>query len=289
MLELAQRICSWAQPPSAWLGGRTGWHELEPDLADSTGVRALKLKGLGQPPWDGPARPPADLFYDRWPGQPPDLHFGIGADLEFRLLPGDPAPVGGLFLVGAEREFDCASKLRASNVPSVAPIAVFEYEGRSSALENERRPLGISVTGSPVSTRGRCSAVLDLDTIESHDEVVRLATRLDVNLTGYSSQSRLLLLGEIYRRFGETLRAFSTTGWYRYSGHPGNIVIDEGGSAVLVDLDSCRECAPDRPDIAALEAVRDGMSALYNLACSFFTASSLDQIDDESLVANEPF
>jgi hypothetical protein len=96
-------------------------------------------------------------------------------------------------------------------------------------------------------------------------------------------------LAEVYRRLGTTLRAFSAAGWFRYSSHPANVVVGPTGQVILVDLDSCRKADPSRPDLWSLEAVRDGMSALYNLACSFFRPGTLDALTDDELAAREPF
>jgi hypothetical protein len=96
------------------------------------------------------------------------------------------------------------------------------------------------------------------------------------------------MVGAIYCRFGETLRRFAGAGWYRYSGHLGNLVVDDHGNVVLVDVDSSRPMDPATPDRSALEAVRDGMSALYNLACSFFRPGVLRDVADDELLLHEP-
>jgi len=262
------------------------------DVACRTGIRALKFKGLGQAPRAGdPARLPADEAYDRWPGQPPDPHFGIGEDKEFRLLLGDPAPVGGLRIVGAHREFDCARDLAASAVPSVHPILVAQYDGLVFDDGAEATPLGVAVTGSPVEHIHRASICVPSpgDTTIETRERTRLAAALSLDVDPRGSTSPLILLAAVYRSFGLSLAGFSSTGWYRYSGHPGNLVVDDDGRVLLVDLDSSRPCDPNRPDLIQLEAARDGMSALYNLACTFFLPHALDSILDGDLLENEPF
>lgn len=292
LLEEASSVCRWIRPPATWAGDRCGWDRTPPDVAGRTGIRALKFKGLGQAPRAGaPARLPSDEVFDRWPGQPPDPHFGIGADTEFRLLLGDPAPIGGLRLVGAHREYACARDLVASAVPSVHPILVAQYDGQLFDDGAGASPLGVAVTGSPVEHIHRASICIPAPgdtTIETHERS-RVATALAVDVDPLESKSPLLLLAAVYRAFGASLAGFSAAGWYRYSGHPGNLVVDDDGRVLLVDLDSSRPADPNRPDLMQLEAARDGMSALYNLACTFFLPHTLDSILDDDLLENEPF
>jgi hypothetical protein len=292
--QLVLDLCSWRRPPQLWSGGRAGWHPLPVRITAETGIAALKLKGLGQAPAHGRrASPPGTEAYDRWPGQAPDPHLGIRADGELCLLPGDPAPVGGLLLDGARREHRAAVALRKAGVPVVAPVAVVAYEAMRYPTGTGARQLGVSITGSPVAGTARCSVALASSWLSAPVRSVEraaLARRLRLGDEHRDSgRGRLAMLAATYRAFGETLGAFSRAGWYRYSGHPDNIVIDERGQAVLVDLDSCREADPSRPDLHAMQAVRDGMSALYNLACSFFRGAALNDPDDAELLEYEPF
>jgi hypothetical protein len=293
ILDLCSRLCSWTEAPATWCGGRAAWHPLEGALAGGAGGAALKLKGLGVAPSGGePARLPDTIAYDRWPGQEADPHFGIGADREFALVEGDPAPLGGLTLVNALREFDCATALAAHRVPAVRAVTVYEYSGQAMRHGTVCLPLGVSITASPLAGPARCSVALPGlgDDAAGHDELRRLASALELGTIEETSVAdRLRVLGAVYRGFGTTLRAFAAAGWFRYSGHPDNVVVDDAGDVVLVDLDSCRAMEPARMDVAALEAVRDGMSALYNLACSFFRPLVLAAACDEDLIAHEPF
>jgi len=285
LIERIESACRWVVPPPAWAGGRAGWIELTGGTYD---FAALKLKGLGRAPWlDGFAQLPADVLYDRWPGQAPDPHFGIDANHEFVLLNGDPAPIGGLTLTSALREFTCAEELRHAGVPAAVPVAVYEYVGRSIDLGGREEPLAVSITGSPVATALRCGALVPGAvpfTQEVAAERARVARAL--NCSG-ATTDQLTVVSQCYHQFGVTLRVFTDAGWYRYSGHPDNLVIDDHGQAVLIDLDSCRT-TPD-PARLALEGVRDGMSALYNLACTFFQPAVMDEVCDDELQAYEPF
>lgn len=255
---------------------------------------ALKLKGLGVAPGpDRPAELPSSLPYDRWPGQTPDPHFGIRDDLEFTLLGGDAAPVGGLVLTNAIREFDCAAGLTAAQIPTVGPVAVLRYDGRFfRRAGNRSEPLGVSITASPVAGSERCGLLLPGlgNDPAAEREILRVAGALDIRQCDPTRvEDRLRLIGAVYRGFGVTLRAFSRAGWHRYSGHPDNLVVGDDGAVHLVDLDSCRRVMPGRDDLVALQGIRDGMSALYNLACSFFRSSVRDAVRDEQLVEHEPF
>ena len=293
VLELCSRLCAWTEAPATWCGGRAAWHPLDGALAVGAGGAALKLKGLGVAPSGGEAaRLPDATAYDRWPGQEPDPHFGIGADQEFRLVEGDPAPLGGLTLVNALREFDCATALAAHRVPAVRAVTVYEYSGQAMRHGTARLPLGVSITASALAGPARCSVALPGlgDDAAGHDELRRLASVLDRGTIEVTSVAdRLGILGAVYRGFGTTLRGFAAAEWFRYSGHPDNLAVDDAGEVVLVDLDSCRAMDPGRMDLGALEAVRDGMSALYNLACSFFRPLVLAAVGDEELIAHEPF
>ena len=293
VLDLCSRLCDWSEEPSAWCGGRAAWHALDIALARGAGGPALKLKGLGvAPAGRAPARPPDAIAYDRWPGQDPDPHFGVGADLEFALVEGDPAPLGGLTLINALQEFDCAAALTAHRVPSVRPVAVYEYSGQTMRHGALRLPLGVSITVSPNVAAQRCSVALPGlgNDAAGQAELRRMASVLDLGTIEVTSVvDRMRILGGVYRRFGTTLRQFAAAGWSRYSGHPDNLVLGETGEVLLVDLDSCREMDPGRSDLGALEAVRDGMSALYNLACSFFRPLVLAAVTDADLIRHEPF
>ena len=286
LLALCERLCRWEMAPTSWCGGRAGWHEMPASLASEIGAEAIKLKGLGQAPSDeGVAALPADEPYDRWPGQAADPHFGIGADLEFVLLPGTAAPLGGISLEAALQELRCAQDLSQRGVPAVTAVAVFSYPGRVFTRGAQRVPLGVVVTASPVRSRLRCSAMLPQPGALAQAERARVAAVLGME----PESPALALTAAAYRSFGAALRGFSAAGWFRYSGHPDNFVLDQDGRAVLVDLDSCRQMSSVSTGAAALESVRDAMSALYNLMCSFFRPALLDAISDDELIACEPF
>lgn len=293
LLELCRALCAWELPPTGWMGGRAARHVVPSDLAAATGIRTLKFKGLGVAPQDGaPAAPPTGDPYDRWPGQDPDPHFGIGPDTEFRLLTGDPAPYGGLLLDAARRELACAAALERHGAATVLPIASFAFVDRDFTVAGVPRRLGVAVTGSATTDDERCSATLPGWPLPAHrrgPEGERLRRVLGVPASADPVAGDLRVLAAAYRAFGSSLRAFADAGWYRYSGHADNFSIDAAGRAVLVDLDSCRPLDPARPDLAALEHVRDGMSALYNLACAFFRPAVLDATTDDHVLDAEPF
>lgn len=291
---LCARLAEWREPPTAWIGGRCAWHVLEPGIAEQTGLHALKLKGLGSPPRDGaPAAPPTAELHDRWPGEEPDKHFGIGPDLEFWLADGDPAPSGGLGLRSAARELDCAVSLQRHGVPTIVPIAQFRYDELAFTSANGSEPMGVAISGSSTAQRERCALLVPGWHAPSEQQRAGLASLAKVLQPGQvdlsSPDVTLAMLAEAYRSFGASLRGFTDSGWYRYSGHADNFSIDGTGAAVLVDLDSCRPVGPAGWARAALEGVRDGMSGLYNLACAFFLPGVVRAVTDEVLVRAEPF
>jgi len=294
LFALTRAVAEWRQPPTYWSGGRAGWIVV-PDHLASTRLRGLKFKGLGSPPSRAqPARIPSSDPYDRWDGQPSDPHFGISDDGEFCLREGDPAPVGGLCLESAVREQQCSRALVKAGVPTVAPIAAFSYDRLVFSSEGRRVPLAVSVTASPLHQDTRCSAIMTFEEPNERDdrtarELDRVCQALGISASSSGAPGRLKILGAVYEALGRTLRAFSAAGWYRYSSHPGNVTIDQNGAALLVDLDSCRDMRLIKEERASLEAVRDGMSALYNLSCTFYSSEALLHIDDASLVDNEPF
>ena len=294
LAELCERLVGWRERPTAWIGGRCAWHVLEPELAARTGLHALKLKGLGTPPRDGgPAAPPTATLHDRWPGSTPDKHFGIGPDLEFWLADGDAAPSGGLGLRSAGRELDCAATLQHRGVASIVPVAQFRYDDLAFAGPHGQEPMGVAISGTLTDHRERCSLLVPgwhRPSEEQRTGLARIAAllgRKDVDLD--APDVILAMLGEAYRSFGASLRGFADSGWYRYSGHPDNFSVDESGAAVLIDLDSCRVADPAKPEHAALEGVRDGMSGLYNVACAFFLPGAMRAVTDEILLQAEPF
>lgn len=231
----------------------------------------VKFNGLGVPPHGGePARLPGRAPYDRSPGLEPDPHFGIDDAGEFVLRLGTDAPLGGITLRAAIREFEAARQLQDAGVPSVGGVAVFRT---STVFGEAQEPLGISVTGRMSSDDRRASALVpgwgadgDLGVGES-----------------------LKQLGEAYRAFGQLLHRFHDAGWCRYSAHPDNLGIEPDGTIVLVDLDTVEPMIAYPPERAELERVRDGMSGLYNLACGFFLPGVMSLVDDAMLRRHEPF
>lgn len=295
LLETIRGICSWQQEPSKWIGGRSACYLPPPGLARAVGVGAVKFKGLGLSAGaTTPAQPPSNQLYDRWPNQEPDDHFGIGPDGEFLLAGGDPAPLGGLLMGGAAREIRCAEELSKCTRASILPLALFAYPERHLAsVPGSTGMLGVAVTGTRTASTERCSALVpgwSPDSPTAPGVLAHSAVLLGFETPGSTGVCRRLqMLAEAYRRFGRALRAFAEAGWYRYSGHPGNIQLDDEGDVLLPDLDSSRPMRELTEDLAALEAVRDGMSGLYNLACTFFRPGVMDAVGDETLRVAEPF
>lgn len=291
LLNLVTDLATFRRQPTYWSGGRSGWQVLDDALAEKLDCVAIRLKGLGMAPEDGGAsQPPSARMYDRWPGQPPDAHLGVAEDLELCLRYSTPSPEGGLRASAARTEFSAALQLGVNGV--AAPRALLTL-ANPVAKPFHGEDLAVSVTGMPLRRDSRASALLHAPTddfvLSEFDRMADALGSRGLNGDG-SPRDRLTLLRACYRAFGGSLSEFSHAGWYRYSGHPGNILIDTHGRAVLIDLDSCRQFTADvSSPVFAMEAVRDGMSALYNLACSFFSMPSLALISDDELVRYEPF
>ena len=287
--EVIEPVLTWERPPDEWSGGRAGWVTSTVSVA-TWDVRALKFKGLGiSPAIQGAAALPQEAPYDRWPGQDPDYHFGFDQNLRFARIIGQPAPLGGMTVPSALKEFAVASRLVSNGVPSVLPMCVAKYSNLSFMAQGVRHPLGVSVTASPVPEVWRASALLDNDS--GRHALSTYARRMRMPLPDATQPQlahQLQVLGSVYQRFGATLRQFSAAGLGRYSGHPDNIVIDERGQAVLVDLDSCLFVDHLNSATRFLHAVRDGMSGLFNLACAFFKQNTLS-LGDDVIEAQQPF
>jgi hypothetical protein len=236
LVDLAAHVVSWRRPPTAWSGGRAGW-VVCPAWGED-GTAALKLKGLGVAP-NGrhPARPPTGTYYNRWPGQRPDHHLGFDRTGEFALLDGDPAPVGGLVASAALREQTCATALQRAGVSAVRPVAAFAYDDLALHHDDRVHPLGVSVTASAIDRDVRPSVLVPhhphATTAEGMKDAEELRSVLDVAEHVDPEVSQLRALARAYSAFGAALRGFAQAGWYRYSGHPGNIAIDRAGCAVL--------------------------------------------------------
>lgn len=291
--EVISELVRWQRKPSAWCGGRTGWLLLD-SAATGRGacIRALKLKGIGGPVVENgyvTAAPPSTEQYIRWPGVGEDPHFGIDKS-GFCWVAGDPAPLRGITLSAALREFDAAAGLRTAGVPALVPLAVYRYPGLS--FGPTCAPMGVVVTGSPERSPLRVGAVLDGLGDPSQDVyyLTRLSTALHAPPTGDPIANALSLLEAATRRYGNTLRRFSEAGYFRYSGHIDNYGIDPGtGEAFLIDLDSSRELEELPPALQFSQVARDAMSALYNLACAFFRPDQLELLPDSALADGAVF
>jgi len=223
------------------------------------------------------------------PGYPPHGHLGFSANGHFRLATSTAAPLGGLTLAAARTEFELPERLLSRSVPALVPIALLSLPGQHFGGQ----PLGIVVSGSPNKAPHRPNAILETTSASAQPTagfVSRLASDLGVALHGAWGRERLMLIAEVYARFGRALRRFSTAGCHRYSGASDNLLYSfDHREVLLVDLDSSGVLKRLPHLSASLEIVRDVMSGMFNLACELIRPDQIHLSTRSDMLAVDPY
>ncbi|NEZ65134.1 hypothetical protein D0962_20540 [Leptolyngbyaceae cyanobacterium CCMR0082] len=238
--------------------GRTAFVAL-PDVLPVLGsqtrvIRSLKIKGIGLRDYAGIISPPSVTPYYR-----ANMHLGFDAKGQPISVASEPSPLGGMTLTRAQTEFECSKTLYDSACPAELPVAIAFYPDLEfSAPGTITSNLGAVICGLPARGPARLDELLVNK--KGHREF------LVQSLEDMGLESHYELLCYIYTKIGETLNKFHKSGFYRYSGHPGNFIFDsELQEAILVDLDSSQLLEKVLANTKKAYIARDIVSAIYHL------------------------
>lgn len=307
-LGTLEDFVSWRRVPVFPRRGRLAWHLFgdPPKRRDDPSVQyqAAKIKGVGvyNPPEGLRGRDPVfkeTLTEPRPPTTEPLSsfvtypHLGFASDTSFMAAYGDVAPVGGITVDKALREYEAAEHLYAAGVPSIAPMLVFNYD--DPALVFQGKQLGAVICGVPDSQPYRISEVqfgAGLGNSEGDQSEVyyrRLLSSFEIEGDPFAEVTRLTLLGQIARQVGERIAQFSRAGLYRYSAELPNFDFDfVRGQVLLTDLDSCDFLSELDHSFQRLQIMRDFASAVYHLIAKFATPRALGHYTVRALLENDP-
>jgi hypothetical protein len=250
--------------------GRTAWVPVD----DRT---SLKLKGVGL--WRGPGTQPVRPSTDV--NTRPRGHVGFTDSGRLRLIDSAPAPVGGITVDRAAREFRAAMDMWITSATGIRPVRLYRLAAPALHFPPgaQGEPLGAVVTLVPTAHDQR------LDTL------FRPCDQLGPAEQGFVAAVRrgrpvLDALAALAGGYGRALRVFTATGFFRHSGSIDNWAVVPGSDAVfLTDLDSTRMLA-DVPAVRRpLEILRDLASGVFGLAAALMLPAIGPQAADATAEA----
>jgi hypothetical protein len=244
--------------------GRTAWVRC--------GSGSLKLKGIGY--WPGPGRPvnpPSARVFTR-----PRGHVGITEAVRLRLVDSAPAPLGGITMDRAMREFDAALSMSRLSAGGVRPVRVYRLtdpplrfpEADSDGADGDG--LAAVATFVPTGWPQR------LDTLFLTPDRLSAADREFVDRV---RQGRSLIdtVAELATGYGRALRVFNEAGLFRHSGTVDNWgVVPEDSRVFLTDLDSTRQLGTVGAARRPFEVLRDVSSGIFGLAAALMLPGVAD-------------
>lgn len=303
-------IASWnGAVPTFTRRGRGAWEGLHETIAlkkdPTVTFYAAKLKGVGL--WnpvlpgdaaysnkladgsgDDPVPPLTDLleYLVTYP------HFGVSNTGEYQYAYSSPSPIGGIVHSRAHREYWAAERLIAHNVPSVAPLAVIQYD---KSLEFQGEPMGAVITLSPGLAPYRISEVLfgagvvrgSDPKFDAHYDEMRAC--LGIEGDPDDERVRLTVICALAREAGKLLHDFSLAEMFRYSGDWGNFVYStESKRLFLIDLDSVQDINVLPEPVRPLQAWRDIVSSVYRMVAKIGYPTALDKYTLNNLLEFDP-
>jgi len=301
-------IASWQQVPKFPRRGRVALHILEKPISVTSApeckLKAAKLKGVGAwnpktsagryrdpllaSPIEEPI-PPTTQPLDSFVTYP---HLGLTKDNDYTFVYGDLAPVGGILHERALLEYQNAKTLLEKGVPTIAPLAVIQYEDRYTF---KGKPMGAVICLLPDTVKYRLSevqfgAATQLGEDPDADEYYyRIRESLGVDGDPSSEVTRLQIINILSRQIGKLIHDFSLAGLYRYSPEWSNFEYDfERKQVVLTDLDSSRNMNELSPELRMMQALRDLGSLVYRTLSKFYTPSVLEQYTLTNLLKYDP-
>jgi hypothetical protein len=185
----------------------------------------------------------------------PRGHVGITEDHVLRVVASAPAPLGGITLDRARREFDAVGRLWRHGGRGLRPVRLYRHR-------DGQADLAVVVSAAPVLRLYRADVLL-ADPAELTPE-----ERIFVNglLGGAGAAHVVTRLAESY---GRALRDLVDCGLFRHSGSVDNWAVDDAGPEVyLTDLDSTERLERVSDARRPLEVLRDLASGVFNLAAA---------------------
>lgn len=283
---------SWKLVPKFNRLGRSAWLPLETPIVVSTHkqqieIHALKIKGVGLCDHKGDIIPPTIQPYYR-----ANPHLGITAEGKFIPLASPPAPLGGITIERARREYHITCNLLESGCPVQIPVRLCQYAEPSMIFQAEGHdpfPLAVIVAGMPQNTDLRADLAFEYDATDEFtkrklDELIRQMGIAPLANRGLS------LLSNLIKLHGRTLRKFSEAGFYRYSSSPDNYAFSpQLGEVFLMDLDSSRELSECSNIARPLQIMRDAASALFHLLAYLTKPQFIRYFPESDVIEANPF
>ncbi|GIF39291.1 hypothetical protein Axi01nite_36020 [Actinoplanes xinjiangensis] len=295
---------SWRTAPIFPRRGRMAWHILERPTGCSSGqvYEAAKIKGVGvfDPEDETRGRDPitSGTFSSATPPTTQPLtsfmtypHLGFRPDGRFAVVHGAAAPVGGITLSKARREFDAAHALLNAGVPAIAPLRVYRYPD----LVFRGESMGVAVSAAPDRLPWRLSeaqqgVALHPGKNSSRDLYYhRLLEAFGIIGDPSAEDTRVRLICALARQVGERIRQYSMAGLFRYSAEFSNFEFDfRHRRVVLTDLDSAEFIETASIETRRLEVMRDFASGMYHLAAKFAAPTALGRFSVPMLLKHDP-
>jgi hypothetical protein len=290
-LEELQKIVDWEESPKFERMGRSAYLPLPEPIAipnSRVSIRAIKIKGVGaRTHTQQVLQPTNESICNNNP------HLGFDEAGRFTPTKTAPAPLGGITLDRAQQEFDVSAYLFEHHVPSIVPLQVYEYTDRDMTFLSSDPPsmaqLGVVITGLPDRSYLRADSVFHyhhlskLEQMELDDWMERL------NISGAKNRP-LALITTLSRLYGKTIRKFSESGLYRYSGAPDNYsYCTQTGEVFLIDLDSSLHLNQVSPQRQSLEIMRDAASGIAYLLAFLTDPRIIKDFPEQQVRDSNPF
>jgi hypothetical protein len=289
-LYAVEKVVGWNEDPVFSRIGRSALHIFQkPIYISSVGhyIRAAKIKGVGaKTHLDQIIQPTSIPLHNKNP------HLGF-KDNKFCPVFTAPAPIGGITLDRARREFQVSKGLVENSCPSVVPLQVYEYTDQgmvfNSSKDIDKSSLGVVITGLPNSHDLRVDSVFKYYDLPSDQLAIVDSWMHKLNIS--STQNPVLsLISKLSKMYGKTIRKFSESGFYRYSGAPDNYSYnEETGKVFLIDLDSSLKLSEVSYTRQSLEVMRDAASGIAYLIAFLTNPKYIKKFPIEDVLRENPF
>ena len=261
----------------------------QPITLSSTGrtIKAAKIKGVGAKTHTGQIiQPTTTALHNNNP------HLGFAGD-KFKEVYTKPAPIGGITLERAKREFEVAKALNEKGCPSIVPLRVYKYSDPKMVFSPDdgvnTYPLGVVVTGLPNDHDVRVDSVFNYDSASIQQKAIVDSWIGHFKLWG-THNPQLSLIAKLSKMYGTTIRKFSEAGFFRYSGAPDNYSYDTDNNEVfLIDLDSSLQLNTILPIRQSLEVMRDVASGIAYLVAFLTNPKYIQRFPIEDVCRENPF